>query len=762
MFDLDVPTQQRPNKKGDIVRPLLENLMGSGTVPIVESPPGGRHYYLRLPDGTDPRTIRSRHKDLPGVDILRQGQYVVIAGSPHWQGGYYEWEYLVEWTEAFDRPVLNQNFLRLLTKDPVLESEPVETATISAGMLDDLLACLPVTNYREHAEWFAVMAAAHHATGGSSSGLDSFLAWSLSDAQYAEDGDKIAHRWHSLNAHVSRGYTLGTLFHECRRNGREDMIRKVGVALDFIDPLDPEPETISPPREDRIRIEDSTDEFSLNSVCIKILAEQPQMYARLDQLWSMEIQNGQLFSRRLDNLGVCEMLSRYAEFGDYAGKMKKWKGKKFPARTGTQIANHESWPGMKSLRRVSPMPIMTQLGVHQQPGFEPKTGLFYFAEDMESIPVIPKSLSKSDAQYYMDDLLDLVEEFPWQQPAHKAAWFASLFGVVARPILGPCAPMTVIDGNRAGAGKGMLADIISDICLSPGQYASKFMGLDKSEDEQRKVFLSLARENPIIGIFDNFKSGGSIGSPVLDAILTTGHVNGRLLGLSKIIHAVFDTVLFATANRIQIDPNSDLLRRILYILLETPSEAPEKRTFKYPELRAHVQRNRGRYLAAAISVMEAARQNQDDLPTVSPWGSYSGFDLVRRAIVWMGLPDPRESVDMLAERHQGATELSIVISALESIGVEGDWRTSREIWDLLSVDEFEKDTQRKELLENCKQILVPQWGRHDPARAIGTRLCKHYRDQVSNGMWLRSSIHPTLKCHVFRLERVNHYEPEVY
>lgn len=768
VLDLDVSTAERPGKKGDQVRPMLENLLGAAlTTAIVESPHGGKHYYLGLPEGVDSTSIRTKIRELPSVDVLRFRQYVVIAGSPHWQGGTYEFSAETKMFGDYNRSTLNEALLRLLRRDPKIESPEIEAATIGVGLLDDLLKCLPATDYQDHSEWFGMMAACHHATGGSDEGLESFLHWSLSDPKYADDREKISKRWRTLDPHKTRGYSVGTIFHELRRAGREDAINLAQLRMDFGDqPVDPGPSpkasaldfsALNPkprPVDERTKIEKSPNDKATNDKFIAELAKRPEIFSRLDQLVYVSSHGTQLHQRQLEGPSIVEELSDICRFGEYKGKLGKWVDMDVPGKYGIQIEKRQIWQGVRVLRRVTPMPVMTAGGIHQLPGYEPTTGLFYHAPDMLSIPRVPRNPSREQAQESLATLIDLIDEFPFGEPCHRSAWLASLFGVVARPLLGPCAPMSLVDGNRSGAGKGMLCDLISDICLAPGDNAAKFTGLDKNEDEQRKMFLALARENPIIGVFDNFKSGSSLGSPVLDAILTTGVVNGRLLGMTKIIYAAFDSVLFATANRIQIDPNSDLTRRIFYILLETTSENPEQRTFKYPDIRSHAKQNRGKYLAAALTIMEYSRLNLESLPTVTPWGSYTGYDLVRRVLVDLGEPDPRESVAQLAAKGQGATELSQVLSAMELIGMSHDNAlTAREIWDKLSnMDEFEEDQDKKLIIEEAKRALVPPWGKGDPIKTVGQRLTKQYRDQMHGGRWLRSDMDSRRKINVFYLD----------
>jgi len=764
VIDLDVATEERPNKQGEQIKPLLENLLGESLLTtVVESPTGGRHYYLRLPEGVRSTDIRTKIRELPSVDVQRFRQHVVIAGCNHWQGGQYEFSAETKLLGFYENKVISPALLHYLQRDEKIESDQIEKAVIGVSLLDKILSVLPVEQCREHATWFSIMCACHHVTQGSDEGLESFLKWSLSDPDYADHQDKIEKRWASLDPHKVRGYTLGTLLYELRQFGREDVVDLVRLQMDFGDqPVESIPgadlsafdiptSATRPPADDMPRFEKTTKEMAFNDQIIQHLAKQEHMYARLDQLAYVSIRGTALHQRKLSSLGLCEYLSSICQTGTY-NALGLWKPALFTPRTGTQIVEREQWEGIKILRRITPMPIISEAGLHQTLGYDPFTGLYYYASDYAKIPRVPRSPSKQMAQEALAVIIDLVDEFPFADPCHRSAWLASLLGVVARPMLGPCAPMTIIDGNRSGAGKGMLCDLICDICLAPGEAAGKFTGLDKNEDEQRKMFLALARENPLIGIFDNFKSGGSIGSPVLDAILTTGAVSGRILGITKIEKAVFDTTLFATANRIQIDANSDLLRRIFYILLETRAENPEQQKFKYPEVRAQAQQNRGKYLAAALTIMEYARTHRDSLPPVTPWGSYGGYDIVRRVLVDLGEPDPRGGISKLAERHQGATELSNVIDAMAMIGMSSTrGMTAREIWTAITTDEFEDDADRKALLEEARTALIPPWSKGDPVTWLGRRISTQFRDQMHDGRWIREGDKKRANSKVFFL-----------
>ena len=106
------------------------------------------------------------------------------------------------------------------------------------------------------------------------------------------------------------------------------------------------------------------------------------------------------------------------------------------------------------------------------------------------------------------------------------------------------------------------------------------------------------------------------------------------------------TTVFATGNNILL--RGDMVRRGLACNLDASIERPELREFKGNPLHA-VLSDRGLYVAAALTVVRAYLAA--GAPTVcGPLGSYSAWSrMAREPLVWLGQPDPVQSMDSARE-----------------------------------------------------------------------------------------------------------------
>lgn len=96
---------------------------------------------------------------------------------------------------------------------------------ITPDQLELLLSALDPTDYRDYAKWLPLMMASHHATDGH--GREGFIQWSISDQPYANDREKIGRAWDGLQLDRSDNVTIGTLYHEVKQAGRDDLIKQI-------------------------------------------------------------------------------------------------------------------------------------------------------------------------------------------------------------------------------------------------------------------------------------------------------------------------------------------------------------------------------------------------------------------------------------------------------------------------------------------------------------------------------------------------------
>src|SRR5207247_1626873 len=97
--------------------------------------------------------------------------------------------------------------------------------------------------------------------------------------------------------------------------------------------------------------------------------------------------------------------------------------------------------------------------VLQEPGYDSRTGLFY--EPVGPRIFVPTSPTLEDALEARDVLLEVVADFPFAKPAHRAAWLALLLTPLARHVFSGPTPSFLIDANVRASGKSLLADVVS-------------------------------------------------------------------------------------------------------------------------------------------------------------------------------------------------------------------------------------------------------------------------------------------------------------
>ena len=714
VVDVDAASEQRPDKQGiDSLRKLENGLKGlsvAATV-VVESPNGGRHLYFSKPAGK----IRKSLPELPGIDFLSAGAYVVIAGSPHWQGGVYKWAEQTDLWGDYTRPEAPVSLVEMLRRGEVEVDEDEAEVVVGSPVLEMMLSELEPESYSSHDDWFRLLCASHSATGGSSEGMETFAAWSTSDPQYSSAGEEIRQRWKSLKQKEG-GITIGTLFEELKRWGRLDVVRKVRAQLDF-DRVEPRAQPAIIPY--------GINEREVNDKVINALGKCPNLFQRHGSLVSV----ADTHIQPLNAVNVCELISSVCLLVDGSGSEPK--PIRVPERVGRQIVGRGAWFGIPNLKGIVTTPVFTQSGLLQTPGYDVKSGVYY--KRTIDIDPVPESPSREMAVAALGRIKELVVDFPFLTEAHRANWLAALLTMVARHAIDGPVPLFLIDGNQPGIGKSLLVNLASTIVY--GQVVNTGP-LSEDNEEVSKLLLSIAVQGYGAYCFDNLKNGADFGCAALDQVLTGRSVSGRILGQSKVADAELDTVFFATGNRVGISKDSDSFRRVAIISLQSKSEDPKSRTnFRFgcdSALLAHALAKRAEILRDCLLVLQAASKAQ--LPPVKGWGSYSAFsDTIRRPLVWLGEPDPIESREDVVMYNEDAEELQAVVNALLQCFGESQYRTAGEIYQDLRQLSDAGDDSAKQAIDS----LAPEHFR-EPARAVGKRLKTRFRDRPVGGYWIKS------------------------
>lgn len=488
----------------------------------------------------------------------------------------------------------------------------------------------------------------------------------------------------------------------------------------------------------RPEIELTLDEQCVNDNVIEALAKRGDIYDHNGRLAVIEDEyvDGEGSRKTIRHLGLAtlrEIISATCQFFDRGKKQATGEDvpiyKRIPKWCYEAVLARGSWPGILPIRGIVSSPVLRADGsILQEAGYDTDSGLY--VDLSEEFPTITSDPTAEAVREAVTLLFDLVSDFPFANDAAKSAWLASLFTPIAREAYHGCTgPLSLFDANVRGSGKSLLADINSLIVT--GREATR-MTAPCDDDEARKRITAHVNDSDRIVLIDNIS--GRFGWASLDAALTGTFWKDRRLGHTELIEAPLRMSWYASGNNVILV--EDTARRICHIRLESPLENPEDRsTFKYPDIRKHVRKNRPALLAAALTILRgyiaAGRPDQ----SLKPWGSFEGWsDLVRASIVWCGLADPGETRNELrATSDSEAGALRQMLMAVTH--VDQDQRGLRAS-DMLRIAKGEDQSCATDDIEILRDAIETFCGRsvHKAgAQYLGNRL-SHFRNRVVDQM----------------------------
>lgn len=427
-----------------------------------------------------------------------------------------------------------------------------------------------------------------------------------------------------------------------------------------------------------------------------------------------------------------ERLTRIATFT----KLNR-KGDEVPTHPASWLVSaidaRGEWPGIRSLLAVSDAPVLRPDGsVWQTAGYDAVTGVLF--EPAGTFPPIAEEPTIDSARRAAAALDEIVCDFPFEADEHRGAWLAGLLTPLARFAFSGPSPLFLIDANVRGAGKGLLAQTIGRIVLGREMPVSSYA---HESEEMRKKITSIAIAGDRMILFDNLE--GVFGNDVLDRALTSTRWKDRILGKSEEIELPLAPAWYATGNNVQVA--GDTARRIIHVRLDVLAERPEERTrFRHPNLVGWIDANRGRLIAAALTILSAYIKAGRPGQNLTPYGSFEGWsDLVRQSAVWAGLADPCLTRTRLTEASDTTADtLSQLISA---------WRlydpyakgviVSEMLATLYPVQrDFTSSEQASVAMRGALENMVgcPP-GKPPTPRQVGNKL-RHFRRRVVGGVFL--------------------------
>lgn len=402
-----------------------------------------------------------------------------------------------------------------------------------------------------------------------------------------------------------------------------------------------------------------------------------------------------------------------------------------PTITVRQIEAQGAWPGIRHLEAIVETPVLRPDGtVLAAPGYDERSGLLLRPNCR--VGHIPERPTQEEAAHACSVLLEPVIDFPFLDPAHRAAWLAAPLTLAGRYAIAGPTPLTLIEAPIRGTGKTLLAKLIARMMQGRDPWV---MPPASDDAEERKRLLAIALQAERMVLIDNVTH---LGSPGLDAALTATTWSDRILGQSEVKRVPFLTVCVATGNNVVL--RGDIVRRVNWVRLSPDCERPENRSgFRHSDVLAWTDKNRGRLVAAALTVLRAYFAAGKPNLKLKSWGSYEAYtDIIRSALVFAGQPDPYETRAQLDQQDDTRDAELAVLVGWRSLAVEhGDERGAVGAATAAGLLARDSDTYAN-LLAAISMLTKIEPGKSPTARQLGY-LFRRVQGRIVGGLRLEKA-----------------------
>lgn len=269
-----------------------------------------------------------------------------------------------------------------------------------------------------------------------------------------------------------------------------------------------------------------------------------------------------------------------------------------------------------------------------RPGYDAATGT-YAAFDPADYRL--GDTTRELAEPSLDYLRNELSEFEFESEADLSAALCAMFTAVVRPSL-PVAPAFNITATSSGSGKSYLAETIALVAGPDDPYRVSY---PSGADEAGKLIVTVLIEKPPVVLFDDMQGNWKPFGPI-NRMLTSSATTERLLGTNRSATVSTKALFLGTGNNIE--PERDLRRRVVSIRLAPRHETPALRSFKGDPI-ASLKKHRARAVECVLTIIGAFRAAGEPMTKARPISTYEEWSrLCRQPLLWLGLPDPAQSL----------------------------------------------------------------------------------------------------------------------
>jgi hypothetical protein len=334
---------------------------------------------------------------------------------------------------------------------------------------------------------------------------------------------------------------------------------------------------------------------------------------------------------------MVERFTRHIDFRRFNKKENKWLSIDCPEAVAKTFLERVGLWRLPKMTAITCCPLLLADGrILDQPGFDTESGILFDPQGMTFPPVLARP-TKDQAAEALGVLKALFSEFPFTDSISGSVMWSALLSSVSRPAF-DCVPLHGFDAPTAGTGKSKLVDCC--VVLVRGHECAVISQGDDEAEFEKRLGAVLLEGDRLISV-DN--CDGPLGGQLLCQTVAQRFLKIRVLGFSKTATVANAAMMFATGNNLKL--SGDMLRRGLVCHLDAGVERPELRTFQHEDPVLVLKRDRGRYVAAALTVLHAYNVAGRPIKR-QPLGGFEGWsDLVRNALIWLDEADPVDALE---------------------------------------------------------------------------------------------------------------------
>lgn len=353
-------------------------------------------------------------------------------------------------------------------------------------------------------------------------------------------------------------------------------------------------------------------------------------------------------------------LANVASWEQFDKRANAWLRTDPPARHTTILYDSNTYNHLSPLKGLSRQPYLRPDGsLVITAGYDPATGLFGVFDSRKFL--ISENPSFNEAKTSLKILNDLLDEFSFTTETDRVAALTAIITATIRPSL-PHAPMIHARAHTVGSGKSYLCKLITAFATPQQGTPTTF----PTEDEEcRKLLLAELLRAPAVIEFDNL-TNDILPHKSLCTALTSEHISGRILGLSKTATVNTRALFLASGNNVS--PIKDMTRRCITINLNPEVEIPATRIYKRPDLIPELLQERECYVSAALTIVRAwivAGRPKAQCKSLAGYGEWS--DLCRQPLLWLGYCDPAASIFNSISEDPDREQLGRLLSAWQAV-----------------------------------------------------------------------------------------------